>query len=525
MPSATVDNSQIGVDERRSNPAQPAVDIPALASATRFVREYSLRVLLISSAILIPCFWHRHIEAGDLASHTYNAWLAELIAKGHAPGLWIARQWNNVLYDVAVSSLGNLVGLRAAEKIVVASAVLIFFWGAFALMAAAARRAPWFVLPCLAIFTYGWTFEMGFINFYISLGLAFWGLALLWHGQGWEQAWVVPLAALSWVAHPLGAVLLFGAGAYLALTRILRPRFQFYATAAAALLLLFVPGYLGSHYPVRWSSTPALYFNGSDQLFLYGARYQILGLGLLGLIVLFLAWDLIGRRGGPGWFLPLSVSLQLYGLSLLAAWSLPSGIQLPQYPAPLNLLSERFTSICAIFMCCVLSVMKPKKWHILGFSLVAAVFFAFLFQDTGKVDRMETDAEHLVAQLPNGARVIATIWTFPASRVFIMHIVDRASIGHVFSYGDYEPSTLQFRVRANPGNNIVVTGFAAGDAIQTGQYVVRQQDVPLAQIYQCDLGLTRLCMRDLTVGERNGRVGIQASVRSNSSIPKANGVR
>jgi len=39
-------------------------------------------VSLVSAAILIPCFWQRHIQAGDLASHVYNAWLAQLVGDG-----------------------------------------------------------------------------------------------------------------------------------------------------------------------------------------------------------------------------------------------------------------------------------------------------------------------------------------------------------------------------------------------------------------------------------------------------------
>jgi hypothetical protein len=513
MPSATEHDTPISIAQPQLPPAQLEADPLALEYSVRFFREHPLRILLISVAILIPCFWHRHIEAGDLASHTYNAWLADLIAKGQAPGLWLARQWNNILFDVTVSSLGNLIGLRAAEKVVVAAAVLIFFWGAFALMSAAARRPPWFILPCLAIFTYGWTFEMGFLNYYLSLGIAFWGLALIWRGQGWERAWVFPLAALSWVAHPLGTALLVGVGAYLAVTRVLRARFQPYLTAASALLLVGVPTYLASHYRVRWSSTPTRYFNGTDQLYLYGSRYQLLEFGLLGLCVVFLLADIAGRRGRPGWLSSYAVPLQLYVLSLLAAWSLPSGIYLPQYPAPLSLLTERFTTICAILACCLLAQMKPHKLHLALLSLVTAVFFSFLFQDTGKVDRMETAVEHYVAGLPSGARVISTIWTFPGSRVFIMHIVDRASIGRAFSYGNYEPSSQQFRVRAQPGNAMVITDFADGDAIQTGRYIVRQRDLPAVQIYQCDLSLTRLCARQLTAGETNGRVGVQADPR------------
>jgi hypothetical protein len=509
MPPATEDHPPISTVEQPDAAPKPGAAAPALASAKRFLKEYPLRILAISAGVLVPCFWHRHIEAGDLASHTYNAWLAQLIARGQAPGLWLARQWNNVLFDVTLTGLGNVFGLRVAERITVASAVLIFFWGAFALISAAARRPSWFVLPALAIFAYGWTFEMGFLNFYISLGLALWGLALLWRGQGWERALVFALVPLTWMAHPLGTALLLGVGAYLAIARIVRGRFQLYATAVGALLLLAARFYITSRYPVRWPLTRAIFFNGADQLLLYGSRYEIPLFLLLGLCVVLLVVDVLARRNAPGLLATYGLPLQLYGLSLLAVWLLPSGIRLPQYSAPLNLLTERLTSICAVFACCLLGVAKPRKWHLLGLSIVAVTFFVFLYQDTGKVDRMETAVEHYVNSLAPGQRVASTIWTFRGSRVFIMHIVDRACAGRAFSYNNYEPSTEQFRVRASPGNPIVVTSFAAADALETGRYVVRQQDLPMVEIYQCDLSMTRLCVRQLVAGELNGRYGVQ----------------
>ena len=97
----------------------------------RFTRQEAARFAAVSAALLIPVYWHRRIEAGDLASHLYNAWLAQLIRQGQAPGLWIARQWNNVLFDWLLSGLGSVFGLRVAERIAVSFAVLIFFWGAF----------------------------------------------------------------------------------------------------------------------------------------------------------------------------------------------------------------------------------------------------------------------------------------------------------------------------------------------------------------------------------------------------------
>ena len=66
--------------------------------------------------------------------------------------------------------------------------MLTFFWGAFALIAAATRRAPWKLSPLLAVFAYGWTFEMGFMNYYISLGLCFFALAAFWRVREWRAA-------------------------------------------------------------------------------------------------------------------------------------------------------------------------------------------------------------------------------------------------------------------------------------------------------------------------------------------------
>ena len=89
----------------------------ALSSAGRFFGRHWPRVFGISAVVLLPCFWHRHIEAGDLGSHLYNAWLAQLIEKGQAPGLYLATQFSNVLFDISLSHLANVFGFWIAEKV------------------------------------------------------------------------------------------------------------------------------------------------------------------------------------------------------------------------------------------------------------------------------------------------------------------------------------------------------------------------------------------------------------------------
>src|ERR1700676_1329989 len=91
----------------------------AFRAAAQFTKERWPLVLAVSAAVLIPCYWHKHIEAGDLGSHLYNAWLAELVRHGQLPGLWIVPQWNNVAFDLMLSAFGQVLGWIWAEKLAV----------------------------------------------------------------------------------------------------------------------------------------------------------------------------------------------------------------------------------------------------------------------------------------------------------------------------------------------------------------------------------------------------------------------
>ncbi len=108
----------------------------------------------------------------------------------------------------------------------------------------------------------------------------------------------------------------------------------------------------------------------------------------------------------------------------------------------------------------------------------------------------------MVSTLPQGSRVMETIQAEPDSRMyFINHIVDRACIGRCFAYGNYEPASRQFRVRANPRNGIVVTSSEDVEAIEEGYYEVQPQDLPAYLIYQCSANFADLCIRKLQTGE------------------------
>ncbi len=489
-------------------------DVPsapsALSAGADFLRQNRFQSLAISAAVLIPCFWHRRIEAGDLASHTYNAWLVQLIECGQAPGLWLAKQWNNILFDTSLSGLGSLVGLRLAEKICVSAAVLIFFWGAFAMIGAIAQRAPWTLTPCIAMFTYGWTFQQGFLNYYISLGLAFFGIALLQRGRGLERGFVLLLLALAWMAHPLGAALLLGLGFYLLAAAKLDARNQPLLFTGTALLLMQVSNYIVRHYPVFWPDRGTLQafltHSGADQLLLYSARYRLPVDLLIAFVPICIAMDIYFRRKRHEALSIYALPVQLYGLAFLAGVLLPSAVMLSSYATPVGLLQARLTSVTAVLACCLLCVVRPQKWHFPCFAAIAALFFLFLYSDTGMLNKMEEQIENYASAMPPGQRVIAEIGPNAGSRLLINHMVDRACIGHCFSYGNYEPSSGQFRVRAQGENPFVISDATSIGQIDGGSYAVRADDLPIYGIYRCKINEAGLCMRELKVGERNGLV-------------------
>jgi len=460
--------------------------------------------------LLVPCVWQRRIEAGDLGSHVYNAWLAQQIARGKAPGLYLTRQWHNVLFDVALMRAGTLLSWAAAEKVVVGAAVLIFFWGAFAFVSVTAKRQPWELAPALAMLAYGWTFQAGFLNFYISLGLAFLSIAFLWRGRSWRRVVGAALLPLVWLAHPLGILWLVAALAYVRLRERIPGWYRLILPASAVSLLALARWEIVRHfhYDADWVEAPFYLFNGADQLVLYGKRYGVLAAVVFFFCVAVFLYEAIRRLKKEDWTI-LTLPLEMYVVAICAAGFLPQNLTTPLYPSPMGLLVSRMTTISAVLGLCVLACARPRKWALAGLAAFAAVFFVFLYQDTAALNRLETQARQLVSGLPPGLRVLATIEAPEESRLpFINHTVDRACIERCFSYGNYEPASRQLRVRVREGSPAATASADDAEAMASGEYEVQEEDLPMFQVYQCDKGDPyRLCIRELAAGEVNGRIG------------------
>jgi hypothetical protein len=477
----------------------------------QFIRAKRWLVILISAVLLTPCWWHRHIEAGDLGSHVYNAWLAQLIEKGQAPGLYIAPQWNNVLVDWLLLHVGSLVGFGVAEKLVVSFCVLVFFWGVFAFVAASAERPPWFLAPCIAMLAYGYAFNMGFFNYYLSLGLAALSLALLWRGRGLARAAGVVLLPLVLLAHPLGFLWLVGTALYIFFWNKFAGWWKLAIPLAAVGLLLAVHWYLDDkpQFAADWDRPPFYVLNGADQLVLYSRRYAVIVAIAVLIGVLCVAMEVFPRLRDLSLWRSLRLPLGLYAVAVVTTALLPENLKPSATGGLIGLLDSRLTAITAIFGSCVLNQVRPRKFALPAFAACALAFFALLYHDTLVLNRMESNVESMVSALPFGTKVLSTIWAPPGSHIWFMsHLADRACIGRCFSFGNYEPSTGQFRVRARPGNAIVTASYDDSGDMQSGEYEVQDEDLPMKEIYQCDpKDLTKLCIRDLSSGELNGRLG------------------
>jgi hypothetical protein len=449
-----------------------------------------------SAVALIPCFWQPHIQAGDLASHVYNAWLAQLIQQGKAPGLAIVPQSTNVLFDRILSAFFNAFGAAAAERISVAVAVLVFVWGAFAFCRAVSGRA-WPVFPVILAASYGWVFHMGFFNFYLGLGVSFWALALAWNFRPRGLAAAGALFALAYVAHGLPVVWALAVLAYVWICRrwSQHPWWRLGLGLAAILALRTA---LAATVQTRWKVGQFEFAWGANQLWVYSTHVAAaaLLLALLWAIQIAILAKHAGARRVFGGEIFQVCALTAAGIALIPDW-----INLPWYQHPLVFLSERTALPLAICLCALAAAAPARRWYAYAAGAVALLFFTTLFLDERVLNGFEDAEEALVAGLPPFQRVIGNV-AIPDDRMSALgHIVDRVCVGRCYSWANYEPATAQFRIRVAGPQNIVASHDEDTWYAQVGLYQVKERDVPLYQIEAEPNG--NLHLRSLAPGEYN----------------------
>lgn len=456
----------------------------------------NVRALIISVTLVAPCFWLPRLVAGDLGSHTYNVWLVQLIRAGQAPGLWIERIYTNVLFDVWMERLVGLLGWELGERLAVATAVLTLFWGAWQWVRRTTHASPAPVGPLLAMFAYGWVFHVGFFNFYWSLGFCFWALAMSeWSDPRVRRWWWAPLVPAV-AAHVLPVA---WAGALWAYGQVLRRapgRRRMLLLGAGVVALAAASAIVRMLYVTLWSGQQTLATIGFDQLWLLDMRYFAVAtayLAIWGLGLLFVLYAEAPGRLGQRRAVHYAV------LTAAAGGLVPWVINLPWFSGPLSFITQRMSLAVAVLLCGLLPLSRRAGKLMYPAMAVAAVYFGMLYVDFREIGAVEEALARAVRTVPAGARVAAHI-DLDAGRLYpYLHMVDKACIGHCYSYGNYEASTTQFRVRARTGNGIVAADVPSSLALQTGRYTVKDGEAPIYFFLWVD---GKFVMRELRAGEK-----------------------
>jgi hypothetical protein len=451
----------------------------------------------MSAILLIPCFWQRRIEAGDLGSHIYNAWLAEQIERGAAPGLAIQTVTTNVLFDLILSGLYRAFGSEAAQRLAVSAATLLFFWGAFALIESWSGRPAWSLAPSLMMLSYGWVFHMGFFNFYLALGLSLWALALSERRARFAGPGAAVLLATAYTAHALAPVWAVIVIAYRWLARKASFRSRLILLAAAIGGVTVFRWWVTGRYRTFASFQP-LEASAVDQVCVFGIKYFAVSI-LLALLWSFLLLGVLHAKGAAG--MMGDVSFQLCILMAFGIMVLPTQIELPQYNVPLDFVTERMSLPQGVLVCVLLAAANPPPWLRAAFVPLALVYFSLLYVDTRAYGKAEASMEALTAGLTTRDRVFTSL-VDPLSRVQpFTHMLARVCVARCLSYDNYEPYSAAFRVRVLTDNALVVRTAQEHDALDYGGYVVRDHDAPLYQVQPCDSVFESFCIKALQPGE------------------------
>jgi hypothetical protein len=438
-----------------------------------------IQYLLTSLVVLAPCYWLPRIQAGDLSSHIYNAWLAQLVEGGRLEGLRIAGQTTNVLFDLVLGGLFRFLGPEGAQRAAVSLAVLVFVWGAFAFVSVVAGRRAWHLIPAAAMLAYGWVFHMGMFNFYLAMGLCFWVLALAWRPHPRRLALAAAILVVAYTAHALPVAWSLGLLSYAYVARKLTLIGRAWLLGSATICLVTLHLVIGRMLAVHWTADQFSLATGADQVWVFDGKYYLVALALLLLWVSLFA-NLLRLSGGRQ--LVSSIPFHLSVLSAAVVCILPTTILIPGFRHALVYIAERMSLGAGICVCALLGSAPVRAFHKWALLATAGIFFAFLWRDERALNRFEDGMTGVIATLEPMQRVVSP-FVDPELRVnALAHMVDRACLERCFSYANYEPSTAQFRVRAAPGNLYVAGDYGDSWDLQNGKHVVRRGEPPLVRI-------------------------------------------
>jgi len=454
--------------------------------------------------VVAPVFWVGPVQSMDVPSHTYNAWLAQLIRQGGLPGLWIEPMWTNSMFDRLLDVLLNWFSFATAEQAAMGVTVLVLAAGLSLWIRAAAGRFPWELSPLLLAAVHGTVTQAGFCNFMLSLGFGgAAGAALLAGGRrGWLAA---PAGLIGLVANPAGAAMMLALSVYLAVARRVPGRWRGVWFAAGVLSVTGLAAAVRTMLPV-WPGSHFLAALGAATLTPYRIAY-LLAAAIYLAAVIYLAAAASRREGRAVWTNPLVHAL---AIAALACMVLPSGVLFPGQAAYFAYIGVRIgLAVMVVTLAWLGAHSLPRRGAWVASGMTAAVYFGLLFTDHLAFRGLDQSLRRLALSVPAGARVVAPLAAEGYLLEPILHAVDRACTGHCSSFFNYEPSSGVFRVRSSPDNGFVEGQRSRILDFENHETVVRADDLPLHLIVVED-GRPRV--REAKEGEvlRRARVPLSA---------------
>jgi hypothetical protein len=505
--------------KHRRGAAQPSP--PQVQTARKTGVRVVLPGILAGGLLLLPVFWVERVQTIDLASRSYNAWLAQLIRQGELPGLTLEPLLVNAVFEYAFDLLLGWLTFPMAERMSMGAMLLVFGVGAGLWLRQAAGRLRWELVPLLVVAAHGVVTQVGLLNFLLALGFGgAAGAALLappvarpspspppggWRGgyplqRPGKVRWLaLPAILLSVAAHPAGAAMMGAPSLYLLATRNLSGARQVWLFGLAVAGLLGGTAILTMAFETFRIPLP-LASVGASTLVPYRPTYLLPAF----LYLMVVAWMLAAASRARGIRTTFtSPQAQITFLCALACLILPSGIRFPIYTAHLTYLDQRIALVVMLATLAWLGTLPWPRVPRLGSILVAVLYFGILAGDHRAFSRTDHMLREAVLEAPQGSRLVLPHRAHGYVLDPLRTALDRACIGHCFSYLNYEPASGQFRIRAAPGNPFVV---ADGDRIgrfQNLELEIREGDLPL---YLVVLEDGRFRVRPAVLGERIRRV-------------------
>jgi hypothetical protein len=359
--------------------------------------------VLVSLLLLAPCQWQPRLDGGELPGQMCNSWLARSVESGRAQGLEAVHQTTNLLFDFVLGGLMKVLGAEAAQRISVSLVVLTFVWGAFAFISVVSGRRAWHLMPVVAMLAYGWVFHMGFFNFYLSLGLCFWALALTWDWKPWRLAAAAPILALAYLAHTLPVVWTGGLMAYVWLAGHTAPRTRAWMIALSLPVMVVLRELADRRLIDEWSLQRVFMTPGADQGWTFDARYGVVLVGLL------LVWGVLFLELVRQWGtrrVAASIPFQICVVGAAGVFLLPVTLLIPGFHQALVYIAERMALGVSVCVCALLGAARPRMLERCALAALALIFFGLLYRDERASNALEDRMQGAVAQSAPGRRVV-----------------------------------------------------------------------------------------------------------------------